>query len=82
MGNEKDDVIVRLNWLSKNFANKKKIWVKRSKKDFADKVFSICTDALGLLIEQKAEIERLKAEVEKAYVSGQNNILEAQAEGR
>lgn len=61
MGNEKDDVIVRMNWLSKNFANKKKIWVKRSKKDFADKVFSICTDALGLLIEQKAEIKRLKS---------------------
>ena len=60
MDNEKDDVIVRLNWLSQNFANKKKIWVKRSKKDFADKVFSICTDALGLLIEQRAEIERLK----------------------
>lgn len=32
--------------------------------------------------EQKMEIERMKAEVEKAYVSGQNNMLEAQAEGR
>ncbi len=60
MDNEKDDVIVRLNWLSGYFASKKKLWVKRNKKDFADKAFSICTDALGLLIEQKAEIERLK----------------------
>ena len=32
--------------------------------------------------EQKMEIERMKAEAGKAYVSGQNNMLEAQAEGR
>ena len=31
--------------------------------------------------EQRLEIERLKEEAEKAFVSGQNNILEAQAEG-
>ena len=39
-------------------------------------------EAVELIKSQQAEIERLKAEVEKAYISGQNNILEAQAEGR
>lgn len=39
-------------------------------------------EVIDFIKSQQAEIERLKAEVEKAYVSGQNNILEAQAEGR
>lgn len=36
-------------------------------------------DALSVIEELQAEIERLKAEAEKAFISGQNNILEAQA---
>lgn len=41
-----------------------------------------CADALTVIEELQAEIERLKSEAEKAFISGQNNILEAQAEGR
>lgn len=41
----------------------------------------LAEDALELLKSQQAEIEHLEAEVEKAFISGQNNILEAQAEG-
>ena len=39
-------------------------------------------DTVALIDEMQAEIERLKAEAEKAFISGQNNMLEAQAEGR
>ena len=62
MDDERDDVIKRLNWLAGYFAGKRKMWVKRSKKDFADKAFSICTDALGLLIELKNTVNRYEWE--------------------
>lgn len=46
----------------------------------------VARKAYELLKEQQAEIDRLKAEKDEAYEKGfkdgQNNILEAQAEGR
>ena len=49
--------------------------VLKSQQDRIEKMSS-------LLGEAYKELERLKAEAEKAFISGQNNILEVQAEGR
>lgn len=43
---------------------------------------NLSIDSMTVIEELQAEIERLKAEAEKAFISGQNNMLEAQAEGR